>query len=578
MTSPAQEPSVQQLPTKGLCEVCATAFGSCIIDTWADDPPTPELAPWGAWTHRFVLHHSLAAFCDAVDKKCFICCSAILALERHHQDLLTTIAESEHLTTSGNDGCAVSDFLVCPDSHAPDDLRMFPFLYIIVSSNLRYFDELGLIKLDEKPEPPSSTFEWVTSNITSNSTASDEAYDHMAKWLRDCESQHEHCQNRASDDIWHPTRLLDIGITSKVDIKMVTKIKSQPRADMSPSATAGTALSQPSPLTHWQAGLKKSLLNLSERFPEQTPYLGRCRNTRFKDFPNDSLQLLASSAAHGIEKASEKNSNTNHQACTVLPSPTATACYHTWVVIIHTYVRCQLTFASDKLVAITSVARYLKGFCDNDLYIMGLWNFNIAGQNTASDLPPAFHIPGQNDSVLYRALSFSWASVNAVCTFPKVNQPGILVTATCIQYRSSGADQDLPIEEDIIDSLPTGPTVELKVVGRLIRAKLLHVGEQSLIIWPQDLLPGTTNNGLTADKKNPPPPTDNSGVWKAAELDFDIGPDPDVVPSIAKRQFYYMPWQEDFRDNPRQDLHGFQCLVLELVDQSMGRFRRVGIM
>ena len=58
----------------------------------------------------------------------------------------------------------------------------------------------------------------VFASLTSKSTttASVETWKIAQRWLKNCESQHILCQERRGTTLWHPTRLLDIGIESKI--------------------------------------------------------------------------------------------------------------------------------------------------------------------------------------------------------------------------------------------------------------------------------------------------------------------------------------------------------------------------
>lgn len=88
-------------------------------------------------------------------------------------------------------------------------------------------------------------------------------------------------------------------------------------------------------------------------------------------------------------------------------------CLRMWELAVKMYTRGELTFASDKLVAISGLARFLKDmWADNSItYLAGLWNYELEGSLTwhTSEGTPLV-----DDT--YRAPSWSWAFVNGPIT------------------------------------------------------------------------------------------------------------------------------------------------------------------
>ncbi|GAQ40529.1 HET domain-containing protein [Aspergillus tubingensis] len=115
--------------------------------------------------------------------------------------------------------------------------------------------------------------------------------------------------------------------------------------------------------------------------------------------------------------------------------------YVDWCAIAMVFTACQLTVPSDKLVAISGLAkdvrRRLKGLgYDEDDYLAGLWRQNLPGCLTWKVLKPGRRPPS------YRAPSWSWASVDGAVQlcYPgthsvqkKTAQPfALVISAKCI--------------------------------------------------------------------------------------------------------------------------------------------------
>ncbi|KAF4616182.1 hypothetical protein G7Y89_g15225 [Cudoniella acicularis] len=82
---------------------------------------------------------------------------------------------------------------------------------------------------------------------------------------------------------------------------------------------------------------------------------------------------------------------------------------HTWVDLVDDYNACDLTFSSDKLVAISGLAR-LYADMTSDVYLAGLWKSRLKELlywqvDSDEELPSAL----ENEGGVYRAPSWSWA-------------------------------------------------------------------------------------------------------------------------------------------------------------------------
>lgn len=140
--------------------------------------------------------------------------------------------------------------------------------------------------------------------------------------------------------------------------------------------------------------------------------------------------------------------------------------YEEWYANMIVFSTCQLTAPSDKLVAISGLAKdVLKrlenlGY-DKDVYLAGLWRQNLPGCLTWNILNPCRRPP------LYRVPSWSWASVDGAVKFPDTDPVqrrtawslALVIGAECI-----------PCGEDETGQVSSG-TVTLK--GPIASAKLI---------------------------------------------------------------------------------------------------------
>jgi len=131
--------------------------------------------------------------------------------------------------------------------------------------------------------------------------------------------------------------------------------------------------------------------------------------------------------------------------------------HQVWSHVIDAYSRCKLTMQSDKLVAISGIAKYMKSII-SDQYIAGLWKTYLASEilwcrfvdNRYPRTDPRFN-PSPKP-IPYRMPSFTWASIN--CRFSVANPDdwGILVEVECVYLRhSNGKIETEPVSEDIYE-------------------------------------------------------------------------------------------------------------------------------
>ncbi|KAK0647146.1 heterokaryon incompatibility protein-domain-containing protein [Cercophora newfieldiana] len=169
-------------------------------------------------------------------------------------------------------------------------------------------------------------------------------------------------------------------------------------------------------------------------------------------------------------------------------SPSQLAGYLRWEDIVRVYTRAELTFPSDKLVALGGLARHMKALLD-DTYIAGLWLRHLHGNllwhagrdSEGTVMRPHFSTPSCPHADVreqYRAPSFSWASTDDAMSSGELTIPErVLVEICCVKYRPSHiitqaeSWKDEPIVDDLFGPF-TEPVVELRVTGRVFPAML----------------------------------------------------------------------------------------------------------
>ncbi|UPK89574.1 hypothetical protein LCI18_000509 [Fusarium solani-melongenae] len=251
------------------------------------------------------------------------------------------------------------------------------------------------------------------------------------------------------------------------------------------------------------------------------------------------------------------------------------ACHRVWNRLPEIYNICDLTYPEDKLVAISGIARYLKTFLVDDVYVMGIWASDINAQmlwscnenmirdhfvdcQSLGELEPLSEPAIRTVSTPLRQCkgpTFSWVSTELCVYYSETTYPlkSVCKCIKLVKYRE-GRDpfDDEPITEDIFD-YPSQPMVELKVVGLLRRVRLIDTGRVFLgavFLDENDRRPGRYKSLRNL-----------SGTM--VFLDFPI--DPSEIPSIESRVYFCMLCNES------------TSIVLELADPEMGRFRRIGM-
>lgn len=109
------------------------------------------------------------------------------------------------------------------------------------------------------------------------------------------------------------------------------------------------------------------------------------------------------------------------------------------------YSRAQLTYSKDKLVAISGIARHFRSIIQ-DKYVAGLWATNLERQLCWTINREISSAGTKEKTALYRAPSWSWASVDEPVTWELYYNNNVLDTA----------DSDLLIRINKIDLSPIG--------------------------------------------------------------------------------------------------------------------------
>lgn len=90
--------------------------------------------------------------------------------------------------------------------------------------------------------------------------------------------------------------------------------------------------------------------------------------------------------------------------------------YRRWELLIETYTLADLTYSSDKLIAISGLAMEFRSLLGNEHYLAGLWKGNLGNGllwTAAWDPNGSFRSSSNNTCAGYRAPTWSWASMDS---------------------------------------------------------------------------------------------------------------------------------------------------------------------
>lgn len=254
-----------------------------------------------------------------------------------------------------------------------------------------------------------------------------------------------------------------------------------------------------------------------------------------------------------------------------------------WQELVKRYTRCGLTKQSDKLVAISGVARRM-ALITGDQYVVGL---------RASLMPDALRWfrhgapveePSRQRSKVYYAPSFSWAAADgSISYFSKAEDkhPG-LVTAF-IKHRKRPLYSEVAMTgrpkleaEVLTDHLfghMTSPEVELQARG-MLRTCHRVPGQVLPKAYSQDLK-HRHSFAPSKDANDPAIPLYlkmGLTIWASYDRPGDHG---DTEASHSTYYFTITDWLGP-SPSPRYLEKGANGLLMKSVDPSMGRFKRIG--
>ena len=242
--------------------------------------------------------------------------------------------------------------------------------------------------------------------------------------------------------------------------------------------------------------------------------------------------------------------------------------YEVWDDIIKAYTKCQFTYPSDKLVAISGVAQYTKTVI-KDAYLAGMWKERLSAELAWWMYPDRDrYVLGEEPP--YYAPSFSWASVKGQINSSGPYAIGILVDVQCVSLTSGPHNhgEDELFTGDCFGAPLRSPAFQLRVTGKLRSVKMHKRENWRLFI---SILAPVANRG----EKEPATPSDALSVELEPWLDFRISAsDRD---RFEAETFYLMYWRHgpeagDY-DMREAALH---CILLRLVDEARDQFRRIG--
>lgn len=233
--------------------------------------------------------------------------------------------------------------------------------------------------------------------------------------------------------------------------------------------------------------------------------------------------------------------------------------YQQWYSLLSTYSARQLTYHKDRLIAMSEVARYVKGFIpDGDIYIAGLWCSRLA-TDMLWRRPERAVVTEDNDWALWRErstdLSFSWLSI-----FGEIEQsvpdPENITDKAKVECILKGS-KDQPFVEDLFSV--EGPTpIEMKVTGHLrqISLKPQSRGDDKKLILVFSKI--TVRRDMIK----------SIHIIGDGRLDFNLHRG--ELASLNENALFSIPLASTADGN-------IYFLLLLLVDSEEGTFRRIGV-
>lgn len=234
--------------------------------------------------------------------------------------------------------------------------------------------------------------------------------------------------------------------------------------------------------------------------------------------------------------------------------------YQQWYSLLSTYSARQLTYHKDRLIALSAVARYVKGFIPNgDIYIAGLWCSRLA-TDMLWRRPETAAVTEDDDWARWKArsadLSFSWLSISGEIEQPVPDLEDIKDKAKveCILKGS----KDQPFVEDLFSV--EGPTpIEMKVTGHLRQISLQpqsRMDDKKLILVYSEITVGRNR-------------IKKIHISGDGRLDFNLHRG--ELASLNENALFSIPLAASTAGRT------VWFLLLLLVDSEEGTFRRIGV-
>lgn len=293
-----------------------------------------------------------------------------------------------------------------------------------------------------------------------------------------------------------------------------------------------------------------------ERFPKTIPeFMHRVSATKFKSLDITTRRPLKKRVSHMSQMPLGRNSDL--------------IVFNLWMEVAVTYAHCQLSFGSDKAVALSGIAKVM---CDyfQDEYVAGLWRRNLEGQllwfihgTEQSNGQPS------NRPLPYRAPTWSWLSVDGAMMAGKCLRDGLHFRVLDVDMKYSTPDTTGLILGGSLTVRGRLRPLQVRVLsftrrdGRTIEFQglwTLNVGGKDLLSSGKDL-----------------PPWERIGV--VTELDV---PHADFDASNKSNELFIMsaggPWVTV--DDPYEDgdtAPGHMMLLLKCVDRDKAVFHRFGL-
>ncbi|KXX76935.1 hypothetical protein MMYC01_206153 [Madurella mycetomatis] len=231
-----------------------------------------------------------------------------------------------------------------------------------------------------------------------------------------------------------------------------------------------------------------------------------------------------------------------------------------WTCLVKEYTACGLTIPSDKLIAISGVAKYVAALLQGD-YVAGMWRSHLEGELLwyviQSGLPGKTSRPAQ-----YRAPSWSWASIDGPVQpgWSSVSHSLIKVEEVHLEYLTG----------DVFGAVTRG---WLRLRGALKQLQLVRNSLSSGGRWEWDIIlegvkvtaPGISMGSILAYPTSPELRLD------VFQEDFEEENTNDMLFAMLARDIILPPCK--FLERDRR----LEILLLKLIDREKAIFERIGV-